>query len=254
MAPAAGVADGTRMAADARVTLRVLQTYAENEAARAEMQRRGISYWPARANSSVIDRILRRSIRVGELNKSWDVLQTVRLIESLFSRDEPIVDLGAYASEVLCSLHLLGFNRLTGIDLNPAIIRMPFHESVQYLTGDMMSTPLASGSIAAITAISAIEHGLARRPLFAEVSRLLRPGGVFVASTDYWPEKVDTGGIRMYGLDWTIFSRQEIESLFATAAEYGLVPAGDLQFDVAEPSIECARKHYTFAWFALTKR
>jgi SAM-dependent methyltransferase len=242
------------MAADARVTLRVLQTYAENEAARAEMQRRGISYWPARANPKLIDRILRRTIRVGELNKSWDVLQTVDLIESLFSREEPIVDLGAYASEVLCSLHLLGFNRLTGIDLNPAIGRMPFHESVQYLTGDMMNTPLESGSVAAVTAISAIEHGLAPGPLFAEVSRLLRPGGVFIASTDYWPDKVDTSGIRMYGLDWMIFSRQEIEALFAIAAGYGLVSAGGLQFDVAEPSIECARRHYTFAWFALTKR
>jgi len=237
------------------VTLRVLQSYTENEAAREEMRRSGISYWPSMRPRRILDLLLlRRRLRVGELNKSWDVLQTVRLIESRLPQDAPILDLGAYASEVLCSLHLSGYRNLTGIDLNPAIHTMPFNDAIRYVTGDMMSTPFPHASFSAVTAISAIEHGLALRPLFREVSRLLRPGGLFIASTDYWPEKIDTSGIRMYGLEWMIFSREEMRDLFSVAAEYDLVLLSDPQFEAGERAIECVGKHYTFAWLALVKR
>src|SRR5947209_3600994 len=102
------------------------------------MRRRGISCWPARIRRSLADRLLfRRAIPVGDLDKSWDVLQTVELLHEHVPLDAPIIDLGAYASEVLCSLHMAGFRQLTGIDLNPAIRLMPFSESIRYLTGDM---------------------------------------------------------------------------------------------------------------------
>ena len=234
--------------------LRVLQTYADNEAARAEMQRGGFSYWPGTARPRLRDRVLLRSPAVvGELNKSWDVLQTVRLIEQRLPHDAPILDMGAYASEILCCLHLLRYTRLAGVDLNSAIRYMPFADAIDWKVGDMMATPFADGSMRAITSISAIEHGLSLRPLLREVSRLLAPGGVFVASTDYWPDKIDTNGIRMFGLELTIFSREEIESLIDVAREYGLTPLGDLQFDAKEPTIDCVNRRFTFVWLALTK-
>jgi SAM-dependent methyltransferase len=247
---ACGLAPG-----QAIVTLQALQTYSENLAAREEMRRRGISYWPVTIRRSLRDwLLLRRAIPVGELNKSWDVLKTVQTLEDHLDRDAPILDLGAYASEVLCSLHLAGFRNLTGIDLNPGIHSMPYSPPVRYITGDMMRTPLADESISAITAISAIEHGFSLQALFQEVSRLLKPGGLFVASTDYWPEKIDTSGIQMYEMNWTIFSKAELEEVFRTAAAYGLLPLGDCDYEVNEPAIECAGKRYTFAWFALQKR
>lgn len=236
------------------MTVRVLQTYADNRAAREEMQRGGFSYWPQKLPHRFVDKLLRRPpVSVGELNKSWDVLQTVRLLQERLNLDAPILDMGAFASEILCSLHMLGFKRLTGIDLNRAVRFMPFADSINWVDGDMMDTKFADGSMQAITSISAIEHGVALRPLFREVSRLLASGGVFIASTDYWPEKIDTAGIRMFNLEWTIFSREEIENVIAVASEYGLRPIGDLRFDAQEPTIDCADRNFTFAWLALTK-
>lgn len=237
------------------LTLRILQTWDENSAARDEMIRDGISHRTEPAPRTLVDRLLfRRPLQVGDLNKSWDVLRTVRLLQQRLPLDAPIIDLGAYASEILCSLHLAGFRDLTGIDLNPRIRKMPFGEHIRYRVGDMMAMPFENESFSAVTSISAIEHGVHLRPLFHEVARVLRPGGFFIASTDYWPEKIDTRGIRMYDLEWKIFSRGEIEQLFALAQEYGLHPLGDLQFEGMERPIEAAGKRFTFAWLAMEKR
>lgn len=235
--------------------LEVLQTFAETLDARARMRERGISCFPERLPWTMSDLFhLRLPSTIGDLNKSWDVWKTVSLLEEILDRDDPVLDLGAYASEVLCSLHRLGFRNLTGIDLNPAVRTMPHGESVRWEQGDMMATRFADGSMAAITSISAIEHGVDLDALFREVSRLLRAGGVFVASTDYWPEKITTDGRRIYGLDWKIFSRAEIESLLTVAASYGLVALGALHFDAREAAIRWGGQAYTFAWLALEKR
>jgi SAM-dependent methyltransferase len=237
------------------VTLRVLQSVAENQAARGELNVRQIGYWPKPAPRGLFARLLRLPpVPVGDLNKSWDVLRTVQLVESLLPKDSPILDLGAYASEILCCLHLLGYRRLAGVDLNPYVTAMPFRDTVRYVQGDMTSTPFAEASMAAVTSISAIEHGVSLDAVLGEVARLLRPGGVFIGSTDYWPKKIDTSGILMYGQPWTIFSKSELERMFALAAAKGLALQGDCAFEVTDPAIECAGKHYTFAWFALIKR
>jgi len=231
-----------------------MQSYAENLAARDELRRRRIAYWPEQPARSLLERLLLRpAIVVGELNKSWDVLETVRLLEARLPKDAAILDLGAYASELPCCLHLLGFNRLAGIDLNPRVRHMPFAGAIHYLVGDMNASALPGGSLAAVTAISAIEHGADLPRLLAETARLLAPGGLFIASTDYWPDKIDTTGIRMFGLEWSIFSRDEIAALIAKARAYGLTPLGDCRFEAGDAPIEAAGRRYTFAWLALEK-
>jgi len=236
------------------MTLQVMQSEAQNRRAREELRRRRISYWPGRPRRSLLDLALRRSaIDVGDPRKSWDVLESVRLIESRLPPDAPILDLGAYASEILCCLHLAGFRRLTGIDLNPRVRAMPFNRSICYRVGDMCATGLADGSQAAITAISAIEHGVDLPRLLAEAARLLAPGGLLVCSTDYWPQKIDTTGVRIYGLAWRIFSRAELQALIEGAAAHGLSPVSECRFEASESPIEHAGRRYTFAWLALAK-
>ena len=81
----------------------------------------------------------------------------------------------------------LAISNLFGIDLNPAVLKMPDANVINYTVGDLLSTPWPDGHFAGISAISVVEHGVPDEELCREVSRLLRPGGIFVFTTDYWP-------------------------------------------------------------------
>jgi SAM-dependent methyltransferase len=130
---------------------------------------------------------------------------------------------------------------------------MPYQESIDYQTVDFMHTNFAAGSFQAITAISVIEHGFQSKPLLSEVSRLLRPGGYFVASFDYWPEKIDTTGFRLFGVSWQIFSEAEVAQFVSDAKGFGMEPVGGLKSEISERVIQFEGKNYTFAWVVLQK-
>src|SRR5439155_13891265 len=102
---------------------------------------------------------------------------------------------------LLSILHNLHYSNLTGIDLNPDVKKMPHADAVRYEVANFMHTQFKNEEFQAISAISVIEHGFNSHQLLAEISRLLRPGGYFVTSFDYWPNKVDTGGTSF--LLWT---------------------------------------------------
>lgn len=236
------------------MSFEALQNTLEIALARDELVREGISGWPRRIAPTLREVARgRRGPTVGDLRKSWDILRTVRFVEAHGLQQEPIVDLGAFSSEILCSLHLAGFRRLVGVDLNPRITAMPFSRAIEWRVGDMMSTGLPAGHFGAVLSISAIEHGFDARSVLREVSRLLRPGGYFVGSTDYWPEKIDTAGVPVFGMDWRIFSADEIKGFFELAAEHSLVPVGELNLSAQEPCIHFENRRYTFGWFALVK-
>jgi len=85
------------------------------------------------------------------------------------------------------------------------------------------------------------------------MARIIRPGGFFVASVDYWPEKIDTAGIAAYGMDWIIFSREELQSFLGQAEAFGMHPVGSLDFDAGERVASWRGRSYTFLWMALKK-
>ena len=191
---------------------------------------------------------------MGDPRKSWDVLATVRFIEEHLPNDAPIVDFGAYQSEITGILSRLGYANLCGVDLNPRLPQGPYPDRIRYVVADYLNSGLPDASFDAITTISAIEHGHSTERLLAEVSRLLRPGGYLVGSTDYWPEKVDTRGVSIFGMDWTIFSSGEMASFFEASQAHGLTPVGSLEYQGGVPAIVFRKRRYTFAWFALQKR
>jgi SAM-dependent methyltransferase len=164
------------------------------------------------------------------------------------------MDIGAYASEICPILHRLGFQHVLGLDLNSDILKMPFANNVEYRVGDFLQAPFPGESFGAITAISVIEHGFRGEELAKEMCRLLRPGGLFIASFDYWPEKIATTGIDMFGMSWTIFSRQDLEQFLSTAARVKLQPIGPLHFHGENKPISCLDRKYTFAWMVLQKQ
>jgi SAM-dependent methyltransferase len=235
------------------VSLEVLPNSAENARARQEIRRRGLHFITPWLAKVVYKTGLASGVNVGLHKKSWDVLKTLEFLEQHVDKSSPVLDLGAYGSEVLCSLNKLGFSNLTGIDFNPELLHMPFRESIKYVTGDFTKTSFPNQSFAAISAISVIEHGFSAPKLLAEMGRLLKPGGYFVGSTDYWPEKIDTRGVFAYGLDWTIFSKSDLLQFIREAANYGLQPVGPLNVQASKTTVRWFRRNYTFAWFAFQK-
>jgi SAM-dependent methyltransferase len=181
-------------------------------------------------------------------------LKTAIFIEKIISKSDPILDIGAFASELLYILHHLHYSNLTGVDLSPNIKKMAYSDYVRYEVSDFMHTPFEAESFEVITAMSVIEHGFNSKVLLAEVSRLLRPRGYFIASFDYWPEKIDTSGISLFGMDWKIFSEQEVRELLKDAVDHNLYPHGKINLGAQERPISSAYKDYTFAWLVLQKR
>lgn len=233
--------------------MKVLQEHNQLAAARNELISKGVS-----GTDSALKALLRRSrlmpgIAVGEFNKSWDVLETLKFAEHNLARSAPILDIGCYASELIVALRKLGYSRLYGADLNPNVKKMPFQDSIQYEICNFMETPFEDGMFEAITSISVIEHGFESKRLLTEVSRLLRPGGFFISSFDYWPNKIDTTGTAFFGMDWKIFSEQEVREFIEEAAGFGLSPVGELNFGGKDATIHCGGKDYTFGWLALRK-
>jgi SAM-dependent methyltransferase len=187
--------------------------------------------------------------------KTWDVQRAVGAFAARLDPADPILDVGCFACDMLPALKRSGFHNLYGIDLNPAVHEMPYADVIDYAVGDLLAAPWPDGHFAGISAISVIEHGVPDEELCREVSRLLRPGGVFIFTTDYWPEKIQTTE-RIFGLDWRIFDATEIDALVAVARTHNLHPVSDpgkLIRRPRRPAIHFEGKDYTFLYGALVR-
>lgn len=235
------------------MTLQVLKNKSEINNARSSMAHLGMDLADG-AFKSLLKRLhLLPGHRFGDRLKSWDVFKTAEYILERLDKDDPVLDIGAYASEILPALSINGFTNLTGIDLNPEVISMPYADRIDYRTGNFLDGTFEDQSFSVITAISVIEHGYQPLRLLPEISRLLRSGGYFIASVDYWPSKIETEGVKAFGMDWIIFSCADIRQLFDEAARFGLRPVGNLDCEAGKPLIKWQGKNYTFAWFVLKK-
>lgn len=234
--------------------LEILQEKRQIAASRRSLIDQGRSVLESKLSGALRKLRLPLGLPVGDVIKSWDVALTLDFIERNLSKDTRVLDLGAYCSEVPVALARMGFTGVHGVDLNPAVADMPEARRVSYHVGNFMQTPFEPSSFRAITSISVIEHGYDPELLFAEAGRLLEPGGYFIASFDYWPDKIDTGSTRFFGLSWRIFSRAEVEEMLMIAQRFGLEAAGELHPEAKERAIHCMGFDYTFGWLVLRKR
>jgi SAM-dependent methyltransferase len=180
--------------------------------------------------------------------KSWDVAHFAKLIIRELPLDAAILDIGSSDSELPWALHLAGFCNITACDVDPNVKKMPFSRKIRYRVGDFLTLRFPGDAFAAVTAVSTVEHGIDLDKFLSEAARVLRPNGLLCISTDYWPEKIDTSGIRPFAMSWKIFSVEEIRAFVRLAAGYGLILDnwnGEIPQPV-EAAVDWNGKRYTF--------
>jgi len=161
--------------------------------------------------------------------KNWDTLIALNEILSTTSPDAAVLDAGAELySALLPSLYAYGYRRLTGVNL--AFPRLIKRGPIRYEPGDITQTRFADASFDAVTCLSVVEHGVPLGPFFAEMARVLKPGGALVVSTDYWQTPVDTRGQLAFGAPIHVFTQAELEAAIELAAEHGLELAAPVDF------------------------
>ena len=161
--------------------------------------------------------------------KNWDCYRAFSFILGHGSQELRVLDVGsADYGVILPWLELYGFSNLDGCDIS---FKNDFRKGrIHYSKRDLQNTSFDSGSFDFITSLSVIEHGVDVHSYLKEASRLLKPAGYLLTSTDYWPGSIDTKGLYPYGKalgEMRVFTRRDIEELVWMAQEYG--------FELIEP-------------------
>ncbi len=191
--------------------------------------------------------------------KNWDTLKAISYVLRYASTMDPVLDAGSGRQSVILKwLQLLGFTHLYACDVRASSLSETLAKDVQFSIQDLVSTTYPDGFFRAITCISVIEHGVDPAAYLREMSRILRPGGVLLTSTDYWSEPIDCEGIFPYGPEMPemkVFQAHEIVEICSLATQYGLHLCRPLHLETNEPAVTWKRvnRSYTFAFFALEK-
>lgn len=155
--------------------------------------------------------------------KTWDTLGALHEIVSRTDTNAKVLDAGAELySRILPWLYLYGYRNLTGNNLVFDKSHTVKRGTIAYEYGDITATRFADKHFDAITCLSVVEHGVDLQKYFAEMARILKPGGVLVTSTDYFEQPTDTRGLSAYGTPIRVFTRADIQKAVEGAKKVGL--------------------------------
>lgn len=148
------------------------------------------------------------------LCKDWDLANIIPHIN-----DGNFLDMGSTDSYILKNIFLKRIQgELHGIDFCEPDIRI---SGVLYHVGDLMDTHLPADHFQNITCLSVLEHQVDFTKIAREASRLLKMGGRFFVTFDYWNPKI-TNTKRLYNLAWQPLDKQMVCDFVAACQQYGL--------------------------------
>lgn len=186
--------------------------------------------------------------------KNWDSLVMLDAILSRINKESRILDAGAEIySKLLPWLSLYGYKNLYGINL---VFNKEFYKGpIKYSYGDITNTKFDEAFFDAIFCQSVIEHGVDLTLFFKEMSRLLKPNGILLVSTDYFDVPIDTTNLKAYDVQIKIFSPNEINNAIRIAGSFNLRLIKSLDLNCKGNPVRWERYNlkYTFINFILQK-
>lgn len=186
--------------------------------------------------------------------KNWDAIGAIGGILAKTNSSAWILDAGGELySPVLPCLYLCGYRNLVAVNLS--FKRLHRRGPITYRPGDLLRTPFPDGTFDAISCLSVIEHGVDLCEYVREMARLLKPGGILITSTDFWSSPVETFGLMAYGAPIRVLCPQDIDTLVASAREFGLEKTGPIDMNCKEQVAlwKADRLAFTYLTFTLRK-
>jgi SAM-dependent methyltransferase len=118
--------------------------------------------------------------------QSWDDSLLRERISARLARDSVVLDLGAGAGIINCMDFRAFGARICGIDLDSKVLKNPYlHEA---RIADVGSIPYPNFCFDVVFCNNVLEHLADPEAVFAEVARVLKPGGAFLFKTpNKWP-------------------------------------------------------------------
>ena len=202
--------------------------------------------------------------------KNWDLYNMLQVIEKNAGKSEAILDVGARGCPVLEMLFKRGYSNLYGVDLkfdfqeifNRVVMAALHRRDFRFLRGyspiklknaNLCKTGFPKNKFMAITSLSVVEHGVPWDDYFKEMSRILKPGGYLLTSTDFWHEEINTNEIFICGAPMRIFTPKDITQALSIAYKYGFKEMSESIENTKQQCVTCNGIQYTFLLFVLQK-
>lgn len=183
--------------------------------------------------------------------KNWDSLAALSCILKRTRRDAVVVDAGGETySQILPWLYLYGYRNLWCLNL--AFRRSAQWGPIRFEPGDITRTQFGPESVDVITCLSVIEHGVPLQAFFGEASRILKPGGLLIVSTDYYPLPIDTHGARAFGAPIRIFNADDVRSAVEMAGKSGLLPTTEIALGCTAKPVRWKEYSLDFSYLLVT--
>jgi SAM-dependent methyltransferase len=191
---------------------------------------------------------------IQDLPKNWDSLAALDVILRETDHSARIFDAGGEMySMILPWLFLYGYRNLTAGNL---VFTRPLRRGpITYMHADITRTSFADHTMDVVTCLSVIEHGVDLGSYFKEMSRVLKPGGLLITSTDYFETQINTRGQTAYGVPIHIFTSAEIRDGLRIAERYGLPSVAPIDLTCEDKVVHWRQfdLDYTFLNFCLKK-